>query len=60
MMEISGDQIEPAPSLGTQVDTDFILGMAKSDSAVKILLDIDKVLSADEVAALSKTKNDDC
>ncbi|MFO7875558.1 MAG: hypothetical protein R6U55_03115 [Desulfovermiculus sp.] len=41
------------------MDTNFILGMAKSESAVKILLDIDKVLSADEVAALSKTKTAD-
>ena len=59
VMEISEDQIEPAPAFGTHVDTNFILGMAKSDSAVKILLDIDKVLSTDEVAALSKTHNVD-
>ena len=59
VMEISEDQIEPAPAFGTHVDTNFILGMAKSDSAVKILLDIDKVLSTDEVAALSQTKNVD-
>ncbi len=58
VMEISGDQIEPAPAFGTQLDTNFILGMAKSESAVKILLDIDKVLSADEVAALSNTHHD--
>ena len=58
VMEISGDQIEPAPAFGIQVDTNFILGMAKSESAVKILLDIDKVLSADEVAALSNTHRD--
>jgi purine-binding chemotaxis protein CheW len=58
VLEIAGDQIEPAPAFGTQVDTNFILGMAKSESAVKILLDIDKVLSADEVAALSKTTDD--
>jgi purine-binding chemotaxis protein CheW len=55
VLEIAGDQIEPAPAFGTQVDTNFILGMAKTENAVKILLDIDKVLSADEVAALSKT-----
>ena len=55
VLEIAGDQIEPAPAFGTQVDTNFILGMAKTENAVKILLNIDKVLSADEVAALSKT-----
>ncbi|MBS3759248.1 MAG: hypothetical protein KGY61_11360 [Desulfobacterales bacterium] len=55
MLNISGDQIEAAPSLGTNVDTHFILGMAKTESAVKILLDIDKVLSAEEIDALSRT-----
>ncbi|MFO7803455.1 MAG: chemotaxis protein CheW [Desulfovermiculus sp.] len=59
VMEISGDQIEPAPAFGIQVDTNFILGMAKSETTVKILLDINKVLSADEVAALSKTRTED-
>ncbi|MGM0540435.1 MAG: chemotaxis protein CheW, partial [Thermodesulfobacteriota bacterium] len=58
VMEISGDQIEPAPAFGTQLDTNFILGMAKTENAVKILLDINKVLSAEEVAALSKTTDD--
>jgi len=55
VLNISGDQIEAAPSLGTNVDTHFILGMAKTESAVKILLDIDKVLSAEEIDALSHT-----
>lgn len=55
VLNISGDQIEAAPSLGTNVDTHFILGMAKTESAVKILLDIDKVLSAEEIDALSRT-----
>lgn len=55
VLNISGDQIEPAPSLGMQVETHFILGMAKTESAVKILLDIDKVLSAEEMDALSRT-----
>src|SRR6056297_2340911 len=54
VLEISGDQIEAAPSLGTQVDTHFITGMAKTETAVKILLDIDKVLSAEEMDALSR------
>jgi len=54
VLNIAGSQIEAAPSLGTQVDTHFILGMAKTESAVKILLDIDKVLSTEEMAALNQ------
>ena len=54
VLNISGEQIEAAPSLGMQVNTHFILGMAKTESAVKILLDIEKVLSAEEMNALTR------
>jgi purine-binding chemotaxis protein CheW len=43
--QITGGEIEAAPSFGTQVDTDFILGIAKLKSRVAILLDIDKALA---------------
>lgn len=46
------EQIEPPPSLSDGVDTHFISGMAKCNGDVKILLDIDKVLSSSEVASL--------
>lgn len=52
VMDITPDQIEPAPSFGTRVDTSFILGMAKTEQSVKMLLDSDRVLSEQEVAAL--------
>jgi len=42
--DISADEIEPPPPLGSDVDSAFILGLAKSKENVKILLDIDKVL----------------
>jgi len=44
VLDIEADQIEPAPQLGASVESQFILGMAKIGQAVKILLDIDKVL----------------
>jgi purine-binding chemotaxis protein CheW len=49
VLNIAGEDIEDAPSFGgAQVDTDFILGIAKAGASVKILLDIDKVLAGDE------------
>jgi purine-binding chemotaxis protein CheW len=42
---IAGDQIQETPEFGAAVDTDFILGLGKVGKSVKILLDIDKVLS---------------
>jgi len=52
VLDISADKIEDAPAFGTAVETDFILGMGKIGEEVKILLDIDQVLTAADVAAL--------
>ncbi|MCP4591959.1 MAG: purine-binding chemotaxis protein CheW [bacterium] len=49
VLDIAGDSIEPPPSMGGSVDTSFILGMGKVGEEVKILLDIDKVLTTDEI-----------
>jgi purine-binding chemotaxis protein CheW len=45
VLNIKGGDIEDAPTIGTRLDTDYILGMAKMTGGVKILLDIDRVLS---------------
>jgi purine-binding chemotaxis protein CheW len=50
--------IEPPPQLGAAVDTDFILGMGKVKEEVKILLDIDKVLTTDDLVALQQASTD--
>ena len=54
VLNIKGEDIEDTPTFGTKLDTEYILGMAKMEGSVKILLDIDRVLSAEEVAALEK------
>jgi len=55
VLNIKEADIEDTPNFGTLLNTDFILGMAKSGGAVKILLDIDRVMNMNEVAALEKT-----
>jgi len=52
VLNIKEDEIEETPAFGTKLDTRYILGMAKQDGGVKILLNIDKVLSSDEMAAI--------
>ena len=54
VLNIKGEEIEETPTFGTKLNTDYILGMAKMEGGVKILLDIDKVLSAEEVSVLEK------
>jgi len=53
VLNISGDDIEDAPSFGVDVNTDYILGIGKSQGKVKILLDIDRVLSDQEVSSIT-------
>ncbi len=52
VLNIKGSDIENTPEFGTTLNTDYILGMAKTTGSVKILLDIDKVLSTDEQSLL--------
>lgn len=49
VLNIKGADIEATPSFGTKLDTEYILGMAKAGGSIKILLDIDKILSVDEL-----------
>ncbi len=52
VLDITYDQLEDAPEFGAEIQTDFILGMGKIGESVKMLLDIDKVLSGTEIAQL--------
>ena len=54
VLNIKAEEIEDTPTFGTKVDTDYILAMAKKEGSVKILLDIDQVLSEQEIAKLEK------
>lgn len=54
VLNIKGEDIEDTPTFGTRLDTDYILGMAKMEGGVKILLDIDRVLGGDEITQIEK------
>jgi len=51
VLNIKGADIEATPSFGTKLNTEYILGMAKAGGSIKILLDIDKILSIEELHA---------
>jgi purine-binding chemotaxis protein CheW len=50
VIELDPDQIEPPPRIGTRLNTKYIKGMGKRDSAFIMILDIDRVFSSDELA----------
>ena len=55
VLNVNGDDIEDTPTFGTKLNTNYILGMAKTEGGVKILIDIDRALSAEEKDTLEKT-----
>jgi purine-binding chemotaxis protein CheW len=52
ILEIPASHLQPAPDFGTDIRTDFIRAMGRVDEEFMILLDIDHVLSVDELARL--------
>ncbi|MCF8082679.1 MAG: chemotaxis protein CheW [Deltaproteobacteria bacterium] len=54
VLNIKADEIEETPTFGTKLNTEYILGMAKMEGSVKILLDISRVLQSEEIAALEQ------
>lgn len=55
VLDIIGQDIEDAPTVGAAVDNGFILGMGKAKGRVKILLNIDRVLSHSESSTLQSS-----
>ncbi len=53
VVNIKAEEIEETPAFGSSLNSDYILGMAKLEGSVKILLDINQVLTSDELTALT-------
>lgn len=58
VLNIKGVDIEQTPAFGTRLNTEYILGMAKMEGGVKILLDIDKVLNDEELLMLEDSSKE--
>ncbi len=58
VLELDSSRIEPPPRIGTRLRTQFIKGMGKRDDQFIILLDIDRVFSSDDIAAVLETADD--
>jgi purine-binding chemotaxis protein CheW len=50
VLDVAANEIDFAPEFGTALATDFILGVGIVKGSVKILLDIDKVLTTEEIS----------
>jgi len=59
VMDLSADEIEPTPPFGTRVKTEYLLGMGALGKKFCLILDIERVLSADELLAMTESVGDD-
>jgi purine-binding chemotaxis protein CheW len=50
VLDLEPSQIEPPPRIGSKLNTDFITGMGKHNDQFIMILNIDKVFSADELS----------
>lgn len=57
VLDIAAPAIQETPSFGTNVSTDFIMGVGKIGDQVKMLLDIEKVLTAEDIENIVKAGN---
>lgn len=57
VLEIARADIEPPPSFGAKIRTDFISGMGKVNGKFVIILDVARVLSVEEIAMLTQVSD---
>ncbi len=58
VLEIPPEEIEPPPSFGANIRTDFITGMGKIQNKFVVLLNIKQVLSVDELSYITQAMED--
>lgn len=54
VLDFAGDDIQPPPSFGTRVHIDYLLGMGRAGKKLILLLDIDRILSVDELLEVTR------
>lgn len=59
VLEVAASDIEPPPAFGARIRADFISGMGKINGRFVIILNVGKVLSANEIAELAQLADAD-
>ncbi len=54
VITLEPENIEPAPKIGTRLDTEFIKGMGKLNEEFVIVLDIEKIFTSEELVAVKE------
>jgi purine-binding chemotaxis protein CheW len=54
VITLKPEQIKPAPEMGSVLDTGYLIGLGTIDERMLILVDIDKLMSSDEMGLIAK------
>lgn len=54
VITLAPEQIKPAPEMGTAFNTDYLIGLGTLDERMLILVDIDKLMSSEEMGLIEK------
>ena len=54
VITLSPEQIKPAPEMGAVLVTDYLIGLGTLNERMLILVDIDKLMSSDEMGLIEK------
>ncbi len=57
VLNLTVEQIEEAPKIGTRLNTEFIKGMGKKDNDFIIILDVDSVFTSEDLTIVQGTEN---
>ena len=52
VISLTADQIKPAPDMGGALNTDYLVGLGTVDERMIILVDIDRLMSSDEMGVI--------
>jgi len=55
VVALAPEQIKPAPEMGAALDTDYITGLGTINEQMLILVDIEKLMSSDEMQIIDHT-----
>lgn len=54
VITLTGEQIKPAPEMGSALDADYLIGLGTLDERMLILVDIDRLMSSEEMGLVEK------
>ena len=54
VITLKPEQIKPAPSMGSVLDTEYLMGLGTLDERMLILVDLDRLMASDEMGLTEK------